>query len=289
MKRSARALLATIAIVAGLILGGHELAAMSRGLTPNVGQHIHVAIANHPVDGFPIPRVRTTYRITVTLHNQSGRVTWLRLQNKSGADFGLYRFDGLSGRPAPLGPCADCSVTFDYAVDWSRWAAGRYELRWTANVASNDDGQRQFNTSRSQVCLATCTNHDGRPTPFNGAGSWYLGDYATVYDLSGDTAHRPGGSVVVRAAQDATSACAFLNPRFHDASSGTRLGCWSGQSNHTVAIPSSAVAGDRLVLMGSQANGNAGLFAVTLGTGATRATTTYEYQSWWAKGGIVLP
>lgn len=282
---------ARIALVSILLAIAGLLPAAAPVLAANTGQHIHATIADHPVDGFPIPKAPRTYRVTVTSHNQTGAVTWFRLcTSASCSDANRIIFDGRSGRPAKLGPCADCSVTFDMTINYSTWSTGRWEHRWTANVASNNDGERQFNTSRSQVCVGSCSpNRSGRATPFNGGGSWYLDHYATVLDLSPDTAHKPGGSIIVRATQNATAACAFLNSNFHADDAGTRLGCWTGQSNRTITIPATAVPGDKLVLYAAEANGNAGLIVQRLGNGSPRSTTTYEYQSWWAKGGVVLP
>jgi hypothetical protein len=264
------------AFIAGLI--GFAV----KGAVPNVGQHIHVEVANHPVDGHPIPRAPWTFQVTVKLHNQTGKATYLRIDDSSTTRVKV---------PLNLGPCADCQVSFPLTVDFSQWPVGRRELRWHVDVPHNADGNRQFTTARDQVCNGSCSPNgpDGRPTPFNGGGSWYLSQYATVYDLSPDTQLRPGGSITFRAAQSASRACAFLNPDFHNGSSGTVLGCWSDTSKHAVTIPASAVAGDRLVLFASQADGNAGLIRLLVGTGADRATTDYEFQSWWAKGGVVLP
>lgn len=291
--RALKGLIAVLAAVTGLlavVTFFSQVPTTRAAVAPSIGEHIHATIEDHPVDGFVIPRAPRTYRITVAAHDTTGPVTWFRLcTSASCSSANRINFDGQSGRPAKLGPCADCSVTFSMTVDYSTWSAGRWEHRWSANIASNSVGQRQFNTSRSQVCVGSCTNRSGRATPYNGGGSWYLDHYATVLDLSPDTAHRPGGSIVVRAAQNATAACAFLGSNFHADDAGTRLGCWTGQSNRTIAIPGAAAPGDKLVLYASEANGNAGLIVQRLGNGSPRATTTYEYQSWWAAGGIVLP
>lgn len=247
----------------------------------NVGQHLHVGISNMPVDGFPIARAPYTFHVTLKAHDQTGRATSFRVNDYN---------DIRKQVPISLGPCTDCSLGLDFTADFSTWSVGRHELRWTVNVPSNDDGNRQFTTSRTQVCISSCSpNVSGRPTPFSGGGSWYLSQYATVYDLSPDTAHRPGGTITVRAAQDATGACAFLNPDFHHGSAGTELGCWTGQSNHAVQIPASAVPGDHLVLIGTRSDGNAGVYNVPLGNATPRATYAVEVQSWWSKGGIVFP
>lgn len=253
----------------------------------NVGQHLHWEVSNHPVEGFPIPRMPYTFRVTVKLHNQTAPAPWWRVDNES-TSFPQRKFPApyQNGIPA----CADCSVSFDAVIDFSSWSIGRHELRWHVDAKPNNDGQRQFTTSRVQVCIVSCTpNWSRSQVPVNGGGSWYLSRYATIFDLSPDTDHRPGGSVVIDATQDATRSCAFLNPDFHAGSSGTRLGCWNDSAKHTVQIPTTAQVGDRLVLFADQPNGNAGLLRVLLGDGSPRATTDYEFQSWWAKGGVVFP
>jgi hypothetical protein len=269
------------ALVVVLALAG-ALSPVAVAAEPNVGQHIHVEVSNHPVDGFPIPRGPWTFQVTVKLHDQTGRATYLRLDDGPGT---VRLTKSIS-----LGPCDDCTLSFPLTVDFSTWPAGRREIRWHVDVPNNSEGNRQFTTSRSQICNGSCSPNgpDGRPTPFNGGGSWYEGnDYSTVYLLSNESNVRPGGTIVVRAAQDANRACAFLNPDFHNLNAGSWSECWSGTSNHSLTIPASANVGDKLALYASDGN-NAGLLVTRLGSGSV-ATRTYEYQSWWATDGIVLP
>lgn len=287
MKRAILASLAAAALL-GLGVPGRTLAA-----TPNVGAHIHVEVANHPTDRHPIPRAPWTFQVKVILHDQPGMVRYLRVDDSSTPRKKIA---------LALGPCSDCdSGVFPFTIDFSSWSVGRHELRWHADVLA-PGSKRQFTTSRSQVCIQACSpNRSGRATPFNGGGGWYTNnEYATGHMLSPETSVRPGGSIIWQAAQDAVNACAFLNPDFHHGSSGTNLGCWSGQANHTVLIPASAQPGDRLVLYasdgssdgssgGSSGGSNAGLLRLLVGDGTDRATATYEYQSWWAKDKLVLP
>jgi hypothetical protein len=271
--------LAALAVAFSVVAGVSTAVAA----TPNVGQHIHIEVANHPVDGYPIPRADWTFQVTIKLHNQTGTATQLRIDDAST----IKQTWAMS-----LGPCSDCVLgPFQVVVHFGTWSAGRHEIHWHVDVPKNDQGNRQFTTARSQICLASCTPNgvNGRPTPYNGGGSWYLGQYATITDLSPDTNVHPGGSIVIKAAQNATTACGFLNPDFHNGNHGTLLGCWADTARHTITIPLAAVPGDRLVLYASQANGNAGLFRLTVGDGSVRTVQTYEYQSWWAKGGVVLP
>jgi hypothetical protein len=251
--------------------------------TVNVGQHIHIEVANSPVDGYPIPRADWTFQVTIKLHNQTGRATYFRVDDASTTK---------QTQTISLGPCSDCTLgPFSYTVHFGTWSVGRHEIHWHVDVPKNDQGNRQFTTSRSQICVSSCSPNgvNGRPTPYNGGGSWYLTQYATVTLRSNETNVKPGGSISVKADQDATAACVFLNPDFHNGSHGTQLGCWTGTSSHTVVIPTTAIPGDKLVLYASQTDGNAGLFRLTIGDGSPHSTATYEYQSWWAKGGVVLP
>lgn len=269
-----------VAISAGVALLLLAMPGPAIALTPNVGQHIHVEVTNHPVDGYPIPRSVYTFHVIVKLHNQTGATSYIRLDDEHGTI--------RAQRPLVLGPCADCTTAFDWNVDFGSWPAGRNEIRWHVDVPKNNDGNRQFTTSRAQICLVNCGGAaSDRPVPFNGGSSWYLGHYATFYLISKETDIKPGGSVTVRTAQDARRTCAFLNPDFHNGSSGTALGCSTG--THTYPIPSTAVAGDRLLLFADEADGNAGLQRYIVGDGTVGPTADYEWQSWWAKGGVVFP
>lgn len=276
-----RRLLAVLALVTAAVVLLAWSALPARGATANVGQHIHIEIANHPVDGHPIPRGPYTFHLTVKLHQQTGAVRWFRLDDWDHAGPQV---------PLRLGPCSDCQTSFDYTVDFARWTQGRHELRWHVDIGMNSEGNRQFTTARTQVCLGTCINASpaNRVTPFNGGGSWYLGDYATPYVLTADRDIKPGGSIKVRAGQDARKVCVLANPDIHNGSSGTVLGCFADTANHSVSLAGRSV-GDKLLVLAMQPNGNAGAIRLTVGDGSDQATADYEIQSWWAKGGVVLP
>ena len=253
--------------------------------SPNVGSHIHVEILNHPADGFPIPREPYTFHVVLRSHDNTGKITSFFVQDFS---------NNKEKVPVNLGPCSDCSITFDFTVDFSKWTVGRHELRWHANEPDQDPDisgdQKQTTTTRSQICIQSCSpNGSGRPTPFQGGGGWYQGhDYATVQLLSNEMEVRPGGTIIVKAAQDTNGGCVFLNPDFHNSISGTTLDCWSGNGNHTVNIPPTANVGDKLVLYASDGF-NAGIFRIALGDGSPQPVRSYEYQSWWEKDGLILP
>jgi hypothetical protein len=272
-------LLAAVLLAAVL----HLSAAPALAATPNTGEHLHWEVTNHPVDGFPIPRAKYTFHVIAQTHEQVKATRWFRV-DITGHTIGPVKL--------VLGP-GDARVEFDYTIDFTGWSPGRYEFRWHLDLSPNEDGHRQFTTSRSQVCIGDCvSNKGGRATPFNGGGSWYDdgtgGKYATAYVLSRDTDVRPGGTLKVRAAQDARKICVLQNPDIHHGSSGTILGCWADTSTHTIALTNVAV-GDKLLVLAIQPNGNAGVIRLIVGDGTPHATADYEYQSWWAKGGVVLP
>jgi hypothetical protein len=251
--------------------------------TVNVGQHIHVEIANHPVDTTTVPRAPYTFNVTLRAHDQTGRITSFRVSDYSTVKKTVSK---------SLGPCSDCATSFAFTVDFSSWSCGRHELRWTANVPDNDEGKRQFTTSRSFIMLAGCTtDRTGRPSSWHaGGGSWYEGrDYSVAIRLSPDTTVKPGGTVQVRIQSSATRGCMFLNPAFHDGSHGTQLGsCWTGTGSVSRVIPSTARVGDKLVIFATDGK-NAGLLEERLGDGSKRSTAFHGQQSWWASTGLVLP
>jgi hypothetical protein len=266
-----------VAIAAVLLAAAPVTAA-----TPNVGQHIHVEVSNHPVDGFPIGRAPYTFHVTIRLHSMAGKVQYLRIDDSS-TTRATVKFD------PPLA-CAtdDCSFPFDWTVDFSSWSTGRHELRWHADSKDSDPGtsgtQRQYTTSRNQVCLDSCSpNVGGRKAGWHGGGSWYTGPgYVVALMTSPDTEVRPGGTVAVRS-QYGNHVCTYLNPDFHHGSHGTALGCGT-----TVTIPANASVGDKLVIVADGAQ-EAGVLQLVLGDGTPQPTAFYGFQSWWARTGLVMP
>jgi len=277
--RTGLARIAIVALVAGLIgIVAPPVSALEEG------SHLHVAIANHPAQGVAIARAPYTFRVTLIEHGGTGRITSFRVSDYSTVKKSVS---------VSLGPCADCSTSFDFTVDFSAWSCGEHELRWTANVPETFEGKRQFTTSRSYVTLAGCTtNRHGRSGWFGGGGSWYEGvDYAIGIQGSPDTAIRPGAVTRWRVQSSANRGCLFLNPRAHDGSIGTPVGpCWSGQSWVTRTIPSTARPGDKLMLYAEGGGGrHAGPSVQLLGDGSVRPTVWLEWQSWWRTAGLVVP
>lgn len=276
-----------LAILVGLLLGLATAVPRARSATPNVGQHIHVEVANHPVDGFPIARAPYTFQVTIRRHDFPATIRYIRIDDASTTRATRTFSPGLA-------PCADCLTSFAWTVDFSGWSVGRHELRWHADSQDSDPStsgtQRQFTTTRLQVCIVSCSPSYRSQKYWTGGGSWYTGpEYVVPLILSPDTSLRPGGQITIRSQYAGARACAYLNPDFHNGSHGTALGCGAvGTGTTTVAIPASASVGAKLVVvaLGSQ---EAGVLELRLGDGSPRATTFYATQSWWAKDGLVLP
>jgi hypothetical protein len=256
--------------------------------TPNVGQHIHVEVANHPVDGFPIARAPYTFHVTIRLHDYPAKVQYLRIDDGSTTRAKRTFSPALSGGD-------DVAYAFDWTVDFSSWSVGRHELRWHADSQDADPStsgtQRQFTTSRMQVCIQSCSpNVSGRAANWHGGGSWYTSvEYVVALMLSPDTSVKPGGTIVIRSQYSGAKACAFLNPSFHDLKHGTALGCGSvGTATKSIVIPGSASVGDKLVVV-ALGNQEAGVLDLRLGNGTAKATSYVGVQSWWERSGLVLP
>lgn len=269
-----RRLLALLVIVAmfHLIYVASAVAA-----TPNVGQHIHVLIHDHPVEGHPITKSVHTYDVDIILHEfpVNAGIRYLRVDTEDGQ---VYKRTF-----SPILRCAadTCTFPLEVTLDMRGWSTGAHELRWHADSSDSDPNlsgtQRQYTTSRFEVCVGSCSPAYRKP-PFLGGGSWYTKhDYVVPLIKSPDTAIKPGGRVVI------DEGCAYLNPDFHHGSHGTFLGC-----NTTVTIPTSADPGDSLVVV-EHDGFEAGVIKVPLGNGSPRSTWNIETQSWWADTGLRLP
>ena len=268
----------------GLLLGAtlSFQAAPANAVTPNEGFHQHLEFANHPIDGVPIPREARTILVTVKLHKYPGHLEWLRV-----SDYGTVKKSIPLTGPYSLGPCEDCQVTIPFTVDFSTWAVGRHEVRWSSNDNDALPGKRQYPTSRFQVCIASCLpKHDRTQTNFLGGGGWYEGhDYVTALLMSPQSTVVPGGKIIIRSQYARSkSLCVFVNPDFHHGSRGLQLQCWgSGTAERTLTLPSSLVAGDNLVIL-SDDGFEGGVLHLRISQ-----PNYLETQTWWAETGLVLP
>lgn len=266
--------LATLLVIAG------ALAMPAVAVTSNVGQHIHVEIANHPVDGFPIARGDYTFHVTIRRHDFPAPIRYIRLDDNSTTRA------KITFSPA-LPPCTDCATTFNWTINFASWSVGRHEFRWHADSQDADpnraDTQRQYTTTRLQVCIVVCSPTYRSQRYFIGGGSWYTGPgYVVPLITSPDTAIKPGGTYTQRS-QYQSHVCSYLNPNFHQGNPGQKLGCGS-----TVTIPLTATPGDKLVVVADVPQ-EAGVLELRVGDGTPRPTMFVATQTWWAQGGLVIP
>jgi hypothetical protein len=268
---------AFLAAVAALTVGAWTVSAA----TPNVGQHIHALVANHPIKGKVIPRAPWTFQVTVQLHDMPAKATLFRVADSSTVK---------QTRQISVGPCADCQTSFAFTVDFSKWTCGEHELRWTANVPSQSGSDRQYTTSRSYVTLAGCTTkrHERPADWYVGGGGWYE-DYSIGIFQTPEANIRAGQAVRMRVQSAADKGCLYRNPDFHGGSHGLQIGaCWTGTSTVTRTIPSDTVNGDRIVLVSQDSPDQAGPVVVTVGDAAD-GIVTQHVQSWWASPSLVIP
>lgn len=232
-----------------------------------VGQHVHVK-ATVPADGYVIDGL-IDVPVTVTLHDQTGAAVTLRVS------------DGSTIKQSwtiNLGPCADCSWSGIVSVDFSTWGTGRREMRWTANIPKNDEGNRQYQSTGWQVCVRSCTP-TYRTGPWTEARGWYTDHGYQNARLTSPLADvRAGGTVKVKLAPGSggkatTFSGAYIDPDFHHGSEGTVLLTRNGSYSGSVTIPADLPAGPhRLVLLASDGL-NAGILLVPFTVGSTPTPT----------------
>lgn len=220
---------------------------------PNaVGQHIHVK-ATVPQDGYPIDGT-IAVPVTVTLHDNTGKVTSLRVS------------DGSTVKQSwaiSLGPCADCTWTGTVNVNFATWPTGRREMRWTANIPSNGEGNRQYQSTGWQVCVRACSP-TYRSGPFLEARGWYDGHgYANARLTSALSTVRSGGTIKVALKPGSGGltthlAGVYIDPDFHHGSAGIVVRQWTAAFSGSVTLPTLPSGPHRLVLMSSDGQ-NAGV------------------------------
>lgn len=220
-----------------------------------VGEHIHLQ-ATVPVDGVPI-NGRISVPVKVTLHNATGKTNWIRVADGSNVK---------QSWPLILGPCGDCSWSGTVVVDFSTWGTGRREMRWSANVPKNGEGQRQFQSTGWQVCVRSCSP-TYRSGPFTEARGWYEGrGYANARLTSELSTVRSGGTIKVALKPGSGGlttrfAGVYIDPDFHRGNAGRVVRTWTTAFTGSVTLPSLPAGNHRLVLLSSDGS-NAGVLAI---------------------------
>lgn len=281
--------LALVAALIALVLASFAAGPVAAA-TFDVGQHGHVRIANWPRDGFPVPKAKLVVTVESRLHNlpSPAFASWLSadIVRSNGSQVQAWR------KTFTLGPCADCARTDTVTLDLTNYPTGRAEVRWRLNIV--DGSKRQFSTSRTQLCIVSCTPSYRSSTIKDGPGTWYTGlDYTVAFIETTDAQHKPGGTIRARI-QQGNVICAWANPDFHVGSAGTKLrtssGVHCGSGTLTWLIPSTLAVGDKLVVGVFEANKSAGLVVQPLTNGSPGAVAPWrEYQTWWDPIGFVLP
>lgn len=243
------------------------------GASYDVGAHLHVAILNEPA---VVARAPYTFHLVLQTHDQIGTTGYLRIDDSSTT---------RAKTTVKLGP-GNSLLNLDWTVDFSGWSVGAHELRWHLDVAKNDQGNRQFTTSRATLCVVSCSPNVGNGGRFvTGGGSWYTDhDYLVPVTTSPLSDWTPGGTVTIFSEYSrATSLCAYLNPDFHNGSHGTLLACWGGgNAKHQLSL-AGLIVGDNIVVISSDGH-EAGVLHLKLGEPGY-----LETQSWWSLTGLVIP
>jgi hypothetical protein len=269
-------------IVASVLL---LLASVASAAGATNDEHMHTRILNHPVDGKPIPAAPYTFRIVNQVHDMPGTATSIRVADGSN----VKKTVSIS----IVGPTA-VAPELAFTVDFSSWAVGRHELRWTLNRPQKTDSSgrvlwpRLYNSSGWEICIVSCTPNltSGRgsfpDSPFIEARGWQV-DYANVRILTAVKNLRAGSKFKVQAANTATTGECYSNPDIHNGSRGVPVGRFS-RTVTELTIPSGTT---KLVCQANQGT-RAGVLAIVLPATSDPATVDIETQVWWNSTGLVV-
>lgn len=221
-----------------------------------VGAHIHVE-TTVPMSGVVVNGT-IAVPVTVRAHDQIGRITSVRVSDGST----VKQSWSLS-----LGPCTDCSWSGTLNVNLSNWGTGRREMRWTANIPNNAEGNRQFQSTGYQVCVRSCS-----PTYRSGwyteARGWYDDGhgYANAR-LTSDPSLIGSGRTIKVALKPGSDgdptrlAGVYIDPSFHTGSAGITVMQRSSAYTGDVLLPILPSGSHRLVLVSSDGS-NAGVLSL---------------------------
>lgn len=215
-----------------------------------VGQHVHMQAT------IPTGVVSGTLNlpIKITLHNQTGKVTWVRACRQSSY---------CQTFTVSLGPCADCTLTRTIAINLNNWPTGVQELRLTANIPNNNESKRQFQSTGwpIKVRSATCST---RCNVFWEARGWYEGrEYANARIVTNPWSIKSGGSVSVSLKPGSDGlptkfSGLFIDPNFHAGYKGIWSKPFDGPFTGSVTLPTLSSGIHKLVGISSDGK-NAGV------------------------------
>ena len=233
----------------------------------SVGHHIHMqaTLPTGIVNGIiQVP-------IKITAHDQIGPITWIRAAQQSTEK--PIRFAGQTSwsttqlkLPTPLGPCADCSFSAILEMDISKWSTGVQELRLTANISNNTEGNRQFQSTgwplnvRSTTCSTRCN-------VFWEARGWYTDrEYQNARITTLPWNIKSGGSVNVKLGPGSGGLTTkfsgiYIDPDFHHGSTGIWSKTWNAAFTGSITLPTLSSGTHKLVALASDGK-NAGVMVV---------------------------
>jgi hypothetical protein len=221
-----------------------------------VGEHVHLQVTI-PADGV-VTNGTISVPYVIRAHDTTGRITSFRVS------------DGSTVKQKwtiALGPCHDCTVSGTVAVNLGSWPTGRREMRWTANIPDNAEGNRQYQSTGYQVCVRSCTPSYRSGTYIEARG-WYDDghDYANARLTSPVSGIRSGGTIRVAlkpgsGGSPTRLAGVYLDPDFHAGSAGRTVLQRTGAYEGNVTLPSISSGSHRLVLVSSDGQ-NAGVLAL---------------------------
>lgn len=220
----------------------------------SVGHHTHVSVCE-PVDGVVVDGT-VDFQVGILTHDQIGTVTSFRVSDSSNV---------IKTVPVSVGP-GDAQLPLTFSVNFSSWSAGLHELRWTANISKNSEGNRQYQSTEWLICVRACSpNRSARTTPDWGARGWYTGrGYANAWiknrlplNINAPVSYKIGPGSGGKATK---YGLVTIDPDMHHGNAGLVLRTCSAACSGTVSIPSGLASGWHKLAVVSSDGLNAGVF-----------------------------
>jgi hypothetical protein len=168
--------------------------------------------------------------------------------------------------PLVLGPCDGCTTSGTIHVNFSDWATGRNEVRISANIPNNDEGNRQFQSTGEQICVRACSPAYRSGDWIEGRG-WYTDrEYQNARLTSPLSTVCSGCTISVRIGPGSGGLATvlsgiYVDPDFHHGSSGIVVWQSAGSFQGSVTLPILASGPHKLTLLADDGK-NAGVLVI---------------------------